>query len=98
MSAKPTRRKFTAPNNAVRCKGDVTLRDGSVACCMHRAQRGREYCRQHPSTDDATTALKALLSEHEKAARVFQQHDGLELWARASAELSELLYRINCKP
>ena len=41
------RRRFTAPPNEFRCKGNVILSDGSGAQCMHRKEAGRDYCRQH---------------------------------------------------
>lgn len=40
------RRAFTAANNRVRCKADITLRDGSGAQCMREAKKNH-LCLQH---------------------------------------------------
>jgi hypothetical protein len=42
------RRAFTAPSQAERCTGNVTLSDGSGAQCMHKRITGDDRCRQHP--------------------------------------------------
>lgn len=51
-------RTYTAPKSEDRCMGDVTLSDGSLAQCMHRREKGREYCRQHGETDELYKILK----------------------------------------
>lgn len=42
-----TNRAFTAPPESERCTGNVTLRDGSGASCMHRRVSGTDRCWQH---------------------------------------------------
>jgi hypothetical protein len=42
-----SKRPFTAPPEAERCTGNVTLSDGSGAACMHRRTAGSDRCRQH---------------------------------------------------
>jgi hypothetical protein len=42
-----TRRAYTAPPQAERCTGNVTLSDGSGAACMHKRTAGTDRCRQH---------------------------------------------------
>lgn len=41
------KRAFTAPLTADRCTGNVVLKDGSGAACMHRRVAGTERCWQH---------------------------------------------------
>jgi len=42
-----TRRAFTAPRDPDRCTGNVVLKDGSGAACMHRRTDGTDRCWQH---------------------------------------------------
>lgn len=47
------KRRFTAPLDDERCNGNVRLKDGSYARCMHKKKKGKEFCRQHvPLTEE----------------------------------------------
>jgi len=62
-------RTYTAAKNAIRCRADVTLRDGSKAQCMRPvAWNENAYCWQHErqrikreSTEEFKAALRTAV-------------------------------------
>lgn len=73
------KRRYTAPPQAVRCTGNVILRDGSGAQCMHRAVKdGR--CWQHPLDSEKIELIRDALHAHDEIdseeANELAQHRG----------------------
>jgi len=65
MTHDSKKRRYTAPPQAVRCTGNVVLRDGSGAACMHHAVKdGR--CRQHPLDSEKIALIRDALQAHDK--------------------------------